>query len=239
MLPFGPHAIQIQWPNTVSEAILNDILAFESHLRNTLLHHASQWEMVPAYNSLIIINRNEHINFEEWRPKLQERYTNVSHEKKPQRYLWKIPVCYDIDFGVDLEEVAQQLKLSKDEIVNQHTAQAYTVYGIGFLPGFMYLGGLPETLEIPRKSTPRLRVAAGSVGLAGKQTGVYPQLSPGGWNIIGRCPVPMFDPKRKNPCFVSVGDKVQFSAISRSEYELHKIEREVGIYKLEKSTIND
>ena len=98
----------------------------------------------------------------------------------------------------------------------------------------MYLGGVPKELEIPRKSQPRAKVVKGAVGLAGKQTGVYPQDSPGGWNIIGNCSVPMFDPTEQSPCFVNVGDKVQFYAIERAEYDLHKIEGEVGIYKVEK-----
>jgi len=99
----------------------------------------------------------------------------------------------------------------------------------------MYLGGVPKELEVARKPNPRPKVLKGSVGLAGKQTGIYPQDSPGGWNIIGKCPVSMFDVKKENPCFVSVGDKIKFKPISKAEYELHKIEAEVGIYNIEKS----
>lgn len=237
--PFGPHAIQIQWPNTVSEAILNDILAFESHLKTTLFVDDEEWEMVPAYTTLLVINRNTELTFLEWEAQLLEEYHQRPSTNRPKRFLWKLPVCYDLDFGLDLMEVSQKLQLSPEALIAQHTAQAYTVYGLGFLPGFMYLGGLPKMLEVPRRADPRLKVAEGSVGLAGKQTGIYPQESPGGWNIIGRCSVPMFNAKKKDPCFVSVGDRVQFHAISRSEYELHKIEGEVGIYKLEKSTIDD
>jgi KipI family sensor histidine kinase inhibitor len=237
--PFGPHAIQIQWPHTVSEAILNDILAFESHLRTTLFSQHEQWEMVPAYTTLLVINREKELVFQDWEGQIQEHYQSRPLAQRPARFLWKIPVCYDVDFGPDLVEVSQKLQLSPEELIAQHTAKPYTVYGIGFLPGFMYLGGLPKGLEVPRRAAPRLKVAEGSVGLAGKQTGIYPQESPGGWNIIGRCSVPMFDASKKEPCFVSVGDKVQFHAISRSEYELHKIEREVGIYKLEKSSLHD
>ena len=128
--------------------------------------------------------------------------------------------------------------MSITQVVETHTDQTYTVYGIGFLPGFMYLGGLPESLEVPRKETPRLRVEQGSVGLAGKQTGIYPQESPGGWNVIGNCPIPIFNVDQPEPCFVDVGDRIQFYSITRAEYDLHRIEAEVGIYNIEKSVLD-
>lgn len=192
------------------------------------------WELVPAYNSLTLIRRDGTIDFYGFRKQLQNWYGEDSTTKRSDRFLWRLPVCYDIDFGIDLLEVSEQLGKSVSEIVELHTAHEYTVYGIGFLPGFMYLGGLPKTLEVPRKTSPRLKVLKGSVGLAAKQTGIYPQDSPGGWNIIGNCSVPMFNVDKEPACFVSVGDKVQFYAIERAEYELHLIEAEVGIHKLEK-----
>ena len=102
----------------------------------------------------------------------------------------------------------------------------------------MYLGGLPKALEIPRRKEPRLHVVKGSVGLAAKQTGVYPQDSTGGWNIIGRCPIPIFNAKAVKHCFVNVGDKIMFYQITRAEYDLRKIEGEVGIYTPEKVTLD-
>ncbi len=124
--------------------------------------------------------------------------------------------------------------MGTEEVIRLHTGHTYVVYGIGFLPGFMYLGGLPETLEVPRKSAPRLEVRKGSVGLAGKQTGIYPQQSPGGWNIIGNCPIPLFNVEKEQPCFVNVGDRIQFYAINKGEYDLHQLQAEVGIYNVEK-----
>ena len=146
--------------------------------------------------------------------------------------------CYDISLGIDLEDVSERLQLSQEELVFMHTNQQYTVYGIGFLPGFMYLGGLPKALEIPRKETPRLKVPQGAVGLASRQTGIYPQESPGGWNIIGNCPVTIFNVHNAPPCFVNMGDKIQFYPISKAEYDLHKIENEVGVFKLEKQELD-
>ncbi|MFK7814273.1 MAG: 5-oxoprolinase subunit PxpB [Maribacter sp.] len=232
--PFGVHAILVEWPNKVDETILNDILKFNNYLETKCLD-VKKWEIVAAYNSVTLILRKEPIDFFKLKEKLLQWHNECLDGKPKQKYLWKLPVCYDLDFGIDLEEVADSLSMDIPELIKQHTENVYTVYGIGFLPGFMYLGGLPKTLEIGRRDTPRLKVQKGAVGLAGKQTGIYPQESPGGWNIIGNCPVPMFRSKDKEPCFVNVGDKVQFYKIERAEYDLHKIEGEVGIYKLEKT----
>ena len=235
--PFGVHAILIEWPNEVNEDILNTILQFETFLKSNCLE-GSDWEYVPAYNSLLLINKKLHINFKSFSDKVNSWYHEMATNVLKQRYLWKLPVSYEMEFGIDLEEISKSLQMEISDIISLHTKHIYTVYGIGFLPGFMYLGGLPKVLEVPRKATPRLKVAKGAVGIAGKQTGVYPQESPGGWNIIGNCSVPIFDATKEEPCFVSVGDEIQFYSVSKAEYDLHKIETEVGIYKPEKIKIN-
>lgn len=230
--PFGKQAVLIEWPKQVDEAILQDILSFLESFKNLNL---TNWEMSAAYNSLTMVNNKEEVDFVQIEKLILDCYADrTTSEAKKGRYLWRIPVCYNSDFGIDLEEVSMTLNLSIEKLIELHTSQEYVVYGIGFLPGFMYLGGLPTTLEIPRRKEPRLSVPKGSVGLAGKQTGIYPQDSPGGWNIIGSCPIPIFDAKLEKPCFVNVGDKIQFYKISKAAYDLHKIETEVGIYKLEK-----
>ncbi|MFS4469095.1 5-oxoprolinase subunit PxpB [Maribacter sp. 2210JD10-5] len=236
--PFGVHAILIEWPAEVNETILNSILQFEAFLKKNCLVEEG-WETVPAYNSLLLLNRNRTLDYVSFRKKIQGWYDQIKEKKIEKRSLWKLPVSYDLEFGIDLEEVAEKLNKSVHEIIALHTNNIYTVYGIGFLPGFMYLGGLPRELEIPRKASPRLKVKKGAVGIAGQQTGIYPQESPGGWNIIGNCSVPMFNTKDEKPCFVSVGDKIQFYEISRAAYDLHKIEAEVGIYTPERIEIND
>lgn len=232
--PFGNKAILIEWPNEVNNPILDDILGFEKILKKTELKGT---EFIVAYNSLSIIY-NTIINFSEVQERLLNLYSISEIEVSSASKSWKIPVCYDAIFGIDHTEVCKSLNLTKNELVALHTGSIYTVYGIGFLPGFMYLGGLPLDLEVSRRETPRLSVAKGSVGLAGKQTGIYPQESPGGWNIIGNCPIPIFDATQKEPCFVSVGDKVRFYEISKSEYDLLKIETEVGIFKT-KNLVDD
>jgi len=235
--PFGVHAVLIEWPEKVEEAILNDILSFIAHLRQNCLKEGN-WELVPAYNSLTLILRYDTIDFDTFKAQLEAWYAEKKDVNGVQNYLWRFPVCYDESFGIDLEEVAQRLNLSVAALIEKHTTNVYTVYGIGFLPGFMYLGGIPKDLEIPRRASPRAKVLKGAVGLAGKQTGIYPQESPGGWNILGNSSVPIFDPKKDTPCLVKVGDKVQFYSISKAEYDLHKIEAEVGIYQMEKIKID-
>ena len=231
--PFGEHAVLVEWPNIVDEAILEDIIQFKSCLKQHFLD-PKEWEMVPAYNSLTLIHNKNIIEYRPIKAKLKTWYGKREVAKLANRYLWKLPVCYDLDFAIDLEEVAEKLGTSIEKIIELHCSHVYTVYGIGFLPGFMYLGGLPKALEVHRRAEPRLKVVKGAVGLAGKQTGIYPQESPGGWNIIGNCCIPIFDANRDEPCLVNVGDKIQFYSISRAEYDLYKIEGEVGIYQFDK-----
>lgn len=223
----------VEWPKKVEEDILLDILRFVQYLKDQRLNE-NEWEFIPAYNSLTLVCKDKDLNFDTLKPQLVEWHGNKTNTRLTGRSLWKLPVCYDPEFGIDLTDVADQLKLSIDEVIELHSSSVYTVYGIGFLPGFMYLGGVPAALEVSRKATPRVKVLKGSVGLAGKQTGIYPQDSPGGWNIIGSCSVPMFNSQKEEPCFVKVGDKIQFYPISRGEYDLHQIENQVGIYKMEK-----
>ncbi len=234
--PYGKHAVLVEWPNLVDKSILEDILAFVDCFKSLNL---PGWEMSAAYNSLTMVNHLGEIDYGHIKKLIDECHSKKTKtSNRTERYLWRIPVCYDLDFGIDIEETSATLGLSVKKLIELHTSFEYTVYGIGFLPGFMYLGGLPEDLEIPRRKEPRLNVAKGSVGLAGKQTGIYPQDSPGGWNIIGSCPVSIFNPDLEKPCFVNVGDKIQFYQISCAEYDLRKIEGEVGIYKPEKTIVN-
>ena len=132
-----------------------------------------------------------------------------------------IPVCYDLEYGSDLNAVSTQLELSIDEIIELHSKEYYRVYMIGFVPGFPYMGTLPQELEIPRKKTPALKVPAGSIAIAGKQTGIYPSEVPGGWHIIGRTPLPLFNKSSERFCLLKAGDLVQFKQISKEAFLNH------------------
>jgi KipI family sensor histidine kinase inhibitor len=130
----------------------------------------------------------------------------------------EIPVCYGGEFGPDLAEVASLCALSEEEVIARHAAAWYQVYMIGFSPGFAYLGGLDATLAAPRRGTPRLKVPAGSVGIAGQQTGIYPLATPGGWQIIGRTPKHLFLPAQENPCLLNPGDRLRFVPIGAEAF---------------------
>lgn len=134
----------------------------------------------------------------------------------------EIPVCYDLELGPDLPRVAAQAQCTEAEVVAWHSAGEYRVEAVGFSPGFPYLSGLPAQLHTPRLATPRAAVPAGSVGIGGAQTGIYPQATPGGWNLIGRTPVILFDPEARPPARLQVGDRVRFRAITREEFAAWK-----------------
>jgi inhibitor of KinA len=131
----------------------------------------------------------------------------------------EIPVCYDPQFALDLGHVASQAKLTPTKVVDLHSRAEYRVSCIGFVPGFPFLAGLPKELSTPRRATPRKEIPAGSVAIGGAQTGIYPLRSPGGWNLIGRTPLHLFDPEKTPPAFLRAGDHVRFRAITRDEFE--------------------
>ena len=131
----------------------------------------------------------------------------------------EIPVCYGGEYGPDIEFVAKHNNLSVEEVIKLHTAPQYLVYMIGFCPGFPYLGGMDKRIATPRREVPRVKIPARSIGIAGEQTGGYPISTPGGWQIIGRTPIEMFNPKdEQNPSLLHSGDLVKFYAISEQEY---------------------
>jgi len=133
--------------------------------------------------------------------------------------LLEIPVCYDREFALDIDDVAQRAKTSPSEVVRLHSAAEYRVACIGFVPGFPFLTGLPKELTTPRREVPRKEISPGSVGIGGAQTGIYPLRSPGGWNLIGRTPLRLFDSQKNPPALLRAGERVRFRKISRDEFE--------------------
>lgn len=173
----------------------------------------------PAYASLLIDFdplRMSHVELEQ----RVRRLIDVTHiGDRPSARVSEIPVCYDADFAPDLADVAAHNGISLGDVIRLHTSATYLVYFLGFSPGFAYLGGLHPKLHTPRLATPRKHVVAGSVGIAGEQTGVYPIDSAGGWRLIGRTPLRMFDPAADPPSLLQPGDQVRFRPISRTEFE--------------------
>jgi inhibitor of KinA len=131
----------------------------------------------------------------------------------------EIPVCYDAEFALDIDDVASSANISPNEVITLHSEAEYRVACIGFVPGFSFLTGLPKKLATPRRAVPRKAIAPGSVGIGGAQTGIYPLRSPGGWNLIGRTPLRFFDPERNPPALLRAGQRVRFRKITRDEFE--------------------
>ena len=191
-------------------------------------------DLVPTYKSLLVI----------FDPTLSTRkyiesyilsfVSNIGENSKSEDRLIKIPTLYGVDFGLDLNFVAENSKLSIEEVISLHSEPNYRVYMIGFAPGFPYLGGLNKKLSTPRLDTPRIKIPSGSVGIAESQTGIYPNDSPGGWQLIGRTPLSLFDPNREQPSLLVAGDYIKFEPLeSLEEYSDIKTDIESNNYKLE------
>ena len=176
-------------------------------------------EVVPTYRSLLIIYNPILLPIEDLRRRLKRIEEGLQETPLPQPKLTRIPVVYGGIYGPDLEEVAQYHQISPEKVIQLHCSKPYLIYMIGFMPGYPYMGELPEELVTPRLKTPRLVVPKGSVAIAQRQTGIYSMESPGGWQILGRTPVELFNPEKDPPALLQMGDFVQFYPISEKEFE--------------------
>lgn len=184
-------------------------------------------ESVPAYSSLTFFFELSEVKnsypqfqtaFEFVEDFLQKALQTAAQSQNIESRKIKIPVCYEAEFAPDLDYVAERAGISAAEVINLHTSEEYRVFMIGFLPAFAYLGEVSEKIATPRRNSPRTNIAGGSVGIAGAQTGIYPLDSPGGWQIIGRTPLTMFQPEKKNISYLRAGDSVSFYQIGREEF---------------------
>jgi len=176
-------------------------------------------EVIPTYRSLLVIYDPLNTDMTRLECALETLEGQLEQLQIPQPRVVEIPVCYGDEFGPDMEFVASFHGLTEDDVVRLHTSPTYQIYMIGFTPGFPYLGGLPAELHTPRLESPRPLVKPGSVGIANNQTGIYPVESPGGWRIIGRTPLRLFDPTSEQPFLYVAGDFIRFVPISREGYE--------------------
>ncbi len=172
----------------------------------------------PAYCSVLIDFDAPKTSHDELEALLRVYLARLDEIDMPEARLVEIPVCYGGEFGPDLNDVARAHEIAPDQLVELHSSAIYTVYFLGFVPGFAYLGGLPERLATPRLATPRRSVPRGSVGIASGQTGIYPFAVPGGWNLIGRTPLEMFRADRAEMSLLAIGDRVRFTAISAERF---------------------
>ncbi|MCM8570593.1 5-oxoprolinase subunit PxpB [Gramella jeungdoensis] len=228
--PMGERAILINFGENYSPEKLRKLLFYKDLLENKLVKE--KVEVINTYNSILISYMFTIEDVYSEISSLKSLFDEANIPKNFNSQIFYVPVCYDEEFGPDLKLILDEKDLEIEEIIKLHTAPVYQVYFIGFLPGFLYLGGLDEKLQISRKKTPRKSVEKGSVGIGEKQTGIYPKSSPGGWQILGKCPVELFDKNEDPPTPFSAGDKIKFFSVSREEF--FEIEEEVkrGNYKL-------
>ena len=183
------------------------------------LRHSAIEAVVPAYCTLALHYDPDAIGWTALVDLLRSCEQRLAEAEVPEARTIEIPVCYGDPFGPDLEAVAVHAGLTSEEVIRLHSDADYRIYAIGFAPGFCYLGGLDPRIHAPRLTMPRLHVPAGSVGIAGGQTGVYPLASPGGWQLIGRTPLRLFVPDREPPIFYQPGDTVRFRPIAAEHFD--------------------
>ncbi len=213
----GETGLSIEFGDAIDASINRRVHALSDHLRAG--RHPGILELNPTYRSLFVQYDPWDLSHEQLLTFIEEGLAATEASPAEQRDAVDIPVCYGLEFGPDLNEVAAIHGLTPDEVVALHTAPVYDVVMVGFTPGFPYLSGLDKRLETPRKSSPRKVVPAGSVGIADRQTGIYSIDSPGGWQIIGRTPARLFDLERADPFLVRPGDRLRFTPITREDFE--------------------
>lgn len=228
LYPLGDAAVVVQFGDSIDLATHGMVRTFaaylERHAFTGLIEYVPAYTTVTVYyNPWVVSGKGRQDPYERVRVLLQ---MILQHLKKDMQVYTSrevtIPVCYGGEFGPDLAFVASHNHLTPEQVIALHTGGSYQVYMIGFAPGFPYMGGLDERIAAPRKETPRAMIPQGSVGIAGKQTGIYPIETPGGWQLIGRTPLSLFNPDRDHPSLLQAGDTVRFVAITPEEYEQRK-----------------
>lgn len=238
----GDSALVIEFGNEISVDINKKIRKMMDDIKKENIDGIV--ELVPTYCSLLINYDVLKIDYNTLVEKLKTFLNNNLETAEGEEVtLIEIPTLYNDEVGPDLSYVAEHNKLSKEEVIKIHTGTDYLVYMLGFMPGFTYLGGMSEKIATPRLESPRLQIYPGSVGIAGKQTGMYPSMSPGGWRIIGRTPLKLYNPDSDTPVYISSGDYVRYVSISEEEYNdiLKKVENDeykLNIRKIKRGELN-
>jgi len=222
-LPSGDCAICVEFGNEISPEINAKIRAFKIALEKENIDGIV--EAVPTYRSLLVVYRPEVILFKELTEKFDGIMDAMGNIQIPPPTVIEIPVLYGGEMGPDLENVAAHNHKTTDEVIKIHTSEEYLIYMLGFIAGFPYLGGMSKEIATPRLKSPRVKIEGGSVGIAGEQTGIYPVASPGGWQLIGRTPLKLYDAEREKPVLLEAGQYIKFRSVTQEEYE--KIEKQV------------
>ena len=224
----GDTSLSVEFGNEISEDINAKIRAFNIALSQSGIKGIV--ETVPTYRSLMVHYDPGVISYASLVKKMKGLLGQLDSIQIPPSEVLEIPVLYGGEEGPDLAFVAEHNGKTEKEVIKIHTSTEYLIYMLGFTPGFTYLGGMSDEIATPRLKTPRVKIPAGSVGIAGAQTGVYPIDSPGGWQLIGRTPVRMYDPDRSEPILPQAGQYIKFYAIDKKEYDRIAKEEAAGTY---------
>ena len=216
ILTAGDSSLLIEFGKEISPEINRKISATIQLMKEQLIEGVV--DMIPAFCSLLVNYDPRVISYDEIRERMQALVRVDARAGETRKRIFEIPVCYGGEYGPDIQNIAEHAGLSQEEVIQIHSSRDYLIYMLGFLPGFTYLGGLDERLHTPRLANPRIRIPAGSVGIGGSQTGIYPLDSPGGWQLMGMTPVKTYDPSRETPILVEAGDYIRFVPVEEEEY---------------------
>ena len=216
LLASGDTALVVEFGDALDPAINARVLQLADRIDAAAI--AGVVELVPTFRSLMVHYDPEILLFGALSAEVETMLPGLTTVLRAKRQ-WRLPVCYGGDLGPDLEAVGAATGHSAEDVIRLHAEATYQVYMVGFLPGYAYMGDLTETLALPRRENPRLKVPMGSVCIAQRMTGIYPLESPGGWHLLGRTPVRMFDTRRPDPVLLAAGDGVRFVPIDRREFD--------------------
>lgn len=229
ILPTGDRALSVEFGDKIDEEINSRLMGFIKRMNEQKVEGIE--EFVPSFRAVLIHYNPAVLPYKKMVSLINDFLSKEDHETSREKRIVEIPVCYEGVYAPDIEFVAEHAQMTVEEVIELHSSKAYLVYMLGFQPGFPYLGGLDERLVTPRLASPRLKIEAGSVGIGGAQTGLYPMESPGGWQIIGRTPVKCYNPAKENNIPYKAGDFIRFVPISTEEYEKLQKADEQGMYE--------
>lgn len=229
ILTAGDSALLIEFEQKIAPEINAQITAFVHLLKEQ--HIEGVTDLIPAFASLLINYDPRVIGYKDLKARIEELLKIEVSEEAGDARVFEIPVCYGGEYGPDIANIAENAGLSEQEVIDIHCSKDYLIYMLGFLPGFVYLGGLDERIHTPRLANPRISIPAGSVGIAASQTGIYPLNSPGGWQLLGMTPVKTYDPERETPILVEAGDYIRFVPVTEEEFLKIKKQVDDGTYE--------
>lgn len=231
IMPAGDAALVVEFGDIIDENVNAHVHALARKIEEQ--HIEGIMEVVPTFRSVLVQYDVFVCSYSQIRDIVHSLADNLNVLDKTAKKIVKIPCCYGARFGQDLSDMEKLTGLDRDEIIAIHSSTDYKIYMLGFLPGFVYLGGLDKRIEVPRLKTPRVKIRKGAVGIGGNQTGIYPMDSPGGWRLMGATPIDLYDENRETPILLAAGEYIRFVPISILDY--YDIRQEIlkGTYRLE------